>query len=202
MYIDIDVNTWFEGELFRVVPLQVRKLKCGDVRVVKKYLHELRHRFEDRDLIQRVNWLYCPFNIPLAPGQIDEYERIDSMVTECCLAAERRCRKIRAGNVPFSPVGDQAAKSIYFWNLILSKRRGVRVSTKLIKRTSNKYGLIVDPATSTEEIRQLRNQAIKRYKELKPKAKERREEFIRDLADAIEEIYGTNRASNVRSLTI
>lgn len=113
--------------------------------------------------------------IPLAPGQIKEYEHIDQIVTECCLAAERRRRKIRAGNVPFSPVVDQTAKSIYFWNLILSKRRGVRVSTKLIKRISKKCGLIADPNFSTEEIRQLRNNAIKRHNQLKLKAKEKRE---------------------------
>lgn len=48
----------------------------------------------------------------------------------------------------------------------------------------------------------LRNNAYKRYKLLKPTAAKHREQFISDLADAMEEVYGTKRATAVRSLTV
>lgn len=52
------------------------------------------------------------------------------------------------------------------------------------------------------QVRLLRNAAIKRYKQLKPSAKQHREQFISDLADAMEEVYGTKRASIIRSLAV
>ena len=145
LYVDVNIDTWFEGDMYRIVPQQIRKLKCNDVRIVKKFLQELRHKLDERDMAERVCWLYTTFNNPLTPAQKEEYEKIDKYVTECCIAAEKRCRKIRAGNVPFSPLVDLAAKTIYLWNLILSKLRGTKVSSSLIRRLSTKCEIIVDP---------------------------------------------------------
>ena len=202
LYIDVDVNTWFEGEMYKVAHLQVRKLKFSDVRTVKKYQQELRRLLDNKGMLERTQWLYSTFNIPLTESQQVEYEKIDQFVTECCLTAEKKCRKMRAGQVPFSPLVDTAAKTIYLWNLVLNKMRGTKVSSSLIHRLSKKCEIIIDPSLSFEDVRLLRNKAIKRYKVLKPKATQSRERFISDLADAIEEVYGTNKATAVRSLTV
>lgn len=116
LYIDVSVDTWFEGDLYRIFPQQIRKLKCHGNRIVKKYLQELRHKLDERDMAERVGWLYSIFNNQLTPAQEEEYEKIYKYVTECCLTAEKRCRKIRAGNVPFSPIVDTATKTIYLWS--------------------------------------------------------------------------------------
>ena len=202
LYIDVDIETWFEGDLYNIVPQQIRRLKCGDIRLVRKFLQELSSKIEHCDMAERVNWLYSTFNNPLTPSQQDEYEKIDKYITECCLVAEKRCRKIRAGNVPFSPLVDTAAKTIYLWSLILSKMRGTKVSSSLIKRLAKKCDIIIDNTLTYEQIRILRNTAIKRYKKLKPNAKQYREQFISDLADVMEEVYGERRASIIRSLAV
>ena len=202
LYIDIDIDTWFEGEKFKIVPLQVRKLQCGDIRVVKKYQRELRKLLDDRGISERVERLYTSFQTPLTDEQQSEYERIDRYITESCLKAERRSRKVRAGQVPFSPIVDLAAKTIYLWSSVLSKKRGCKVSSSLISRLAKKCDVIIDPSLSYEEVRILRNNVYKRYKLLKPIAAKRREQFISDIADTIEEVYGTKRATAVRSLTV
>ena len=202
LYIDVDIETWFEGDLYNIVPQQIRRLKCGDIRLVRKFLQELSSKIEHCDMAERVNWLYSTFNNPLTPSQQDKYEKIDKYITECCLVAEKRCRKIRAGNVPFSPLVDTAAKTIYLWSLILSKMRGTKVSSSLIKRLAKKCDIIIDNTLTYEQIRILRNTAIKRYKKLKPNAKQYREQFISDLADVMEEVYGERRASIIRSLAV
>ena len=202
LYIDINIDTWLEGEMYKIVPLQVRKLQCGDIRIVKKYQNELKKLLEHRDIFNRVNTLYASFQTPLTEAQELEFERIDRYVTESCLKAEKRCRKVRAGKVPFSPIVDTAAKTIYLWSSVLSKMRGCKVSSSLIRRLAKKCEIVIDPALTYEEVRLLRNNAIKRYKILKPTASQHREQFISDLADAIEEVYGTKRATALRSLTV
>ena len=79
---------------------------------------------------------------------------------------------------------------------------GTKVSSSLIKRLAKKCDLTLDSSLSYEEVRQLRNAAIKRYKSLKPNAKKLREQFINDLAEVMEEVYGTKRASSIRSLAV
>ena len=44
LYIDIDINSWLEGDLHKIVPLQIRRLKCEDVRIVRNFLQELRKK--------------------------------------------------------------------------------------------------------------------------------------------------------------
>ena len=184
------------------MPIQVRKLQCGDIRIVKKYQRELKKLLDNRGISTRVDNLYARFQTPLTEEQKEEFERIDRYVTECCLKAEKRCRKVRAGNVPFSPIVDTAAKSINIWSLVLSKMRGCKVSSSLIKRLAKKCDIVIGPALTYEEVRKLRNNAIKRYKILKPTAIQHPERFISDLADVTEEVYGTKRGTAVRSLSV
>ena len=119
---------------------------------MKKFQRELNRLLQNRDISTRVDKLYSTFQNPLTPVQLEEYERIDFYITECRLAAEKRCRKVRAGNVPFSPLVDKAAKTIYLWNLLLSKRRGTKISASLIRRISSKCEIIIDPKLTDEEI--------------------------------------------------
>ena len=109
-----------------IVPLQVRRLQCGDVRIVRKYQQKLRKLLDKRGIREQVDRLYGNFQIPLTLDQQEEFEGIDRYVTEYCLKAEKQCRKVRAGNVPFSPLVDQAAKTIYLWSSVLSKKEDVK----------------------------------------------------------------------------
>ena len=134
VYIDVDETKWLEGDVFKIKPPQIRRLQCGDVRIVRTYLNKLRKLLNTRSISERVEKLYDEQHQPFTPAQIQEYERIDSFITEYCLTAEKRCRKVRVGNIPFSPIVDTAAKTSYLWSLILSKMRGTKVSTSLIRR--------------------------------------------------------------------
>ena len=74
LYIDINIDTWFEGAMFKIAPLQVRKLQCGDVRVARKYQTERKKLLDNRDISARVERLYTSFQIPLTEEQQCEYE--------------------------------------------------------------------------------------------------------------------------------
>ena len=93
VYINIDEQSWLEGDTFKIKPPHIRKLKCGDVRIVRKYLQELRKQLESKSIPQRINSLYNEFHSPLTPFQIEEYEHIDKFMTKCCLSAEKNAAK-------------------------------------------------------------------------------------------------------------
>ena len=161
MYIGVDEQSWLEGDTFKIKPPHIRRLKYGDVRIVRNYLQILWKQLDSKSIPQRITKLYNEFHNPLTPFQIDEYERIDWYMTECCLSAEKEYRKARVGSVAFSPIVDTAAKTIYLWSLILSKIRGTKVSSSLIRRLAKKCELTIDFSLSYDDVRLLRNKAIK-----------------------------------------
>ena len=62
----------------------------------------------------------------------DRSEAIDSIKTKCMLAAERRCRKFRAGTVDYSLDIIKWKKKGYFWSLVAKKLEDKAINTPYI----------------------------------------------------------------------
>lgn len=176
-----------------------RCLKCDDFCIVNKFLQVLQDKFVQHNIHARLKRLHQEITGTMTPEQEVEYEKLDKLITDLCLHAEHKCRKFRAGNVPFSPIIDMAAKTIYFWSLMIRKAKGCKVSSKLIHRVAAKCELIADNTFTLQELEEFQAQAHKRYRSLKPTAKQSRIKFIMDLADAIEEVFGEKKANTVRA---
>ncbi len=97
---------------------------------------------------------------------------------------EGNLRKIYHGKVPWSPQLSKLRQQIELWNMIVKKRRGLRVSTKRIGRFMRKTGehaaLEID---LTEAIRR-QQLAYKEYRTNKSHAPKWREDFMVSLATA------------------
>ena len=59
-----------------------------------------------------------------------EYENIATLDFQCRQYADRRCRKLRMGQVPFSDELKIADSAVQLWLLMKKKRLGNRTSTK------------------------------------------------------------------------
>lgn len=120
--------------------------------MLRKYLQKLRKHLDSWSIRKRIDKIYAEANIPLTPFQIEEFERVDRFMTEYCLSAENKCRKVRHSNFPFSPLVDTATKTIHLWSLLLSKMRGTKVSSCLIRRVAKKCEITIDMSLSFEHI--------------------------------------------------
>jgi hypothetical protein len=81
--------------------------------------------------------------LPLSQVQ-EEYERLDSIRCKVTEAAEAKCRKLRKGNVAFSPILNATRLQVQAWNLVLRKVQGQKVSSRLISRSLKKANLSQD----------------------------------------------------------
>ena len=133
VWIDLDRSTTF-GSASPIVPFPVRRLKTTDTRAVKNYLRHLTQSVQDHRLLQRARALNDSISTFPNQQQQAELESIDALRTKAMLQAERRCRKLRMGKVPFSPMVIQHALAKSFWQLLLRKRHGRRVSSRLLQR--------------------------------------------------------------------
>ena len=64
-----------------------------------------------------------------------ELELLDKQRVMIALKGEKRCRKIRVGEVPYSPNDVQIHCKLYhLWNLVVRKLSGKKISTRLERR--------------------------------------------------------------------
>ena len=102
-----------------------------------------------------------------------EYEKLDNIQQNAYRYADKRCRKIRAGEIQYEPDKIQHYGIIIrLCTLIIRKKCDCKVSSRIITRLAKKVD-IKDPFNlSIEEAKELRKIARKEYMRNKPNSRE------------------------------
>ena len=66
---------------------------------------------------------------------------IDEQVTDILLHAEKKCRKLRTGEVEYSPEVSEATEKWYAWKLTLKTAQGMRTNTRELQRLATKWNI-------------------------------------------------------------
>ena len=186
IFIDIPIQTLLGENPFHIHRSTARRLVCDQPQVVDKYNQLLveqlqnQHTFEQYERIQE----------QYGNNEIsnDEYSiklnKLDRSITNSIRFAEKKCRKLRAGQVPYSPEIHEAGCIINVWNNIIRKKKGCNISTSYIKRISKKVDISINVNDiSLEECEIERKIAAKKYRKLKRNAAQNREQFLQKLAE-------------------
>ena len=164
-----------------------RRLKIQDSKTTNKYLSYLVPHIQHHDLLSRARTLNSQVQSTLSPAQQQELEELDRIRTDLMLAAERQCRKLRMGKVPFSPIAMKAALAKSYWRLVLRKKSGRPVSSRLLQRKRHQAGIPPHSISSLTLPTIISN--IQKYHsqwlQLKAQAKTLREAFLTQQADSI-----------------
>jgi len=116
------------------------------------------------------------------------YEELDALRCEATAFAEKRCRKLRIGQVAFSPELNFSRLKIKAWLLLISKYKKRKVNSRLLKRALKKAGLPIAVRGLPEVDQQDRLQEeYKVYYQIKGEAEELRSTALDNLALAIAE---------------
>ncbi len=120
LWVDVSTTSCFGLDPPRPSYRQPRRLTIHDPRVVKRYNHKLQAEFERHRLPQRARQLYdrLPF---FTDAEQTEYENIAAQDIQCRITAEKRCRKLRMGQVPFSDTLRKADQAVQLWLLLRKK---------------------------------------------------------------------------------
>ena len=164
---------------------QARRLQPNDPNVVKKYNHILEQEFEKNNVYQRALNLYNAFSKELTPAQSREYEKLDKIRSKSMKKAERKCRHLHMGAVPWSPVIQHARDSLQYGKLTLRRKLGRNVSARYLIRLSKKTDLYYEGWT-IEQLKPEVYRLVQVYKKLKKNAHSLRQTFLEYLASALE----------------
>jgi len=111
---------------------------------------------ENSNLLSKVNDLMMKATYPLQRHLQQEYERLDQIRCQITAEAEKKCRKLRKGQVAFSPALQQAMRTTKVYTLLHRKAEGKKVSSRLLSRAIHKAKLT--PVVNALSIAELKAQ--------------------------------------------
>jgi hypothetical protein len=188
LWIDITMDNLCGSNMAPIITPQARRLKCNDPRTQKKWLQLYTSYLTERKAISRAFKLQNSLHHPLPQSLIEEYEKLRTIRMDARRFADKRCRKLYMGGVPYSPELALARSTIELWKAIVSWKMGNKNNMKHIQRLENKTNIQGSRSTNLQEAKMCRSKAYSSYWEIKKKAKELRLTFLQskasDLAQA------------------
>lgn len=207
MVIDIQDNIIIGSPRDNKCPPMRRKVTSKIPSVKGTFQHELEIQVLRHNLHHKINELYksAMEEKALRPHQQQAYEKIEVMFQRCVKSADRKCRKIRRGKVPFSPFQKKAMGSILVLKQLrlrwLLKSHPNRPRLKKIKRMKKKYGYGDQVGfSSLNDINLALEKAITKYNEFKKTADCQRWVHLESIAREYSEIDGKGMQHHFRIL--
>jgi len=199
LYIDISTRLLFGENKFKIHRHSMRRLKCDNPNIVKKF-NEL---FLQQLVREKTHVKLAVLRWQLQEGRFTKKEcaialqKIDNSVQHSVLYAEKKCRKLNTGAVPFSIEAKEAAQLIELWNNVIRKKRGWNISSKYIRRLAKRCKIKINVMQLTvEDCENERKLARKGYSNVKKEADLKRDQYIDGLA-ALHASKGNTSKSNI-----
>ena len=200
LWVDLQFQSIFGTGHIQQVPLQKRRLKNEDPRIVKTFNSAYQKMLTKHHLPQASFNLMSNITNQITHTQCQEYERIDKLRVQCLLRAEKKCRKFKTGNIEFSPTIQRQRNLIRFWKLILKRKQGQKVDTKYLSRWERKLHIENSFSTPLSEVLKNIKAATSAYHCLKKEHTTLRDEWIEQLAAARAEAGRLNSANELAAL--
>ncbi len=197
LWLDITYKNAFGHNMPAVPCPNTRRLHCRDPQIVQRYIEIYETLAKSHNLQERVRLLEEKARYPLSPALATEYKKLDNIRCTITCQAEKQCRKLRKGQVDFSPELQQASRQIAAWSLMRKKALGKKVSSRLISRSLKKANLSPSiHSFSKEQIKAALKTAFTTYYTVKNNHRDHRLSHLESLAKAL------SQEKNVKKLTI
>ena len=200
LWFDVEYSVAFGHRTPTIVPPQPKRLKAKDPRVVKKYIKSVKKTMKSSGYTSR----YDKFKRQSKEGWDDSLEREYNVLqrenTRIRAASEKKIRKLTMGGVPWSLEIQQIRDKIELWEMLVRRKKKVKVSVKRIRRFLKKGSSSHAFTCSLKEALHIRDEAHREYKTAKEKAPQMRAKFQESLAVAITVKKGTDAVTEANNL--
>ncbi len=185
----------------RITRPSARRLNTRNPIIRDNFNQRQRKLAEQHALLERIILLEESIEGELTLEQIQEFETIDKIRRNHIHSAEKKCRKLRTGNVPYSDTLQQERNKIEAYCLLLKFKKGLKVSSRRLTGSLKKAGI---PTTVKRDpilvVQDELKAAYKRYYSLKKNSNELRETHLERLASAVASKGNLNRENIIKQL--
>jgi hypothetical protein len=170
LWIDIPIQIALGRDIPTSAGRCPQRLKLQDPRVVNKYVSVLTETLQSNNVLSRLKTLQQSIQESLTDAELHEYNALDDLRLKAIKKADRKCRHLRMGQVPYSPQLVMAWNKLKAWQLLLKKRKGRRVNSRYLQRSLKKAGIKDWTLLPVEEVVENLADAGITYRRLKKEA--------------------------------
>jgi hypothetical protein len=135
IWIDLAYDDVFGYKGHPYIPPAIRRLNSRNPHIVEKYRKAVRRELEALGLPLKLRVVHAKAIRDGWSYQLEEeYNRIHTLHTDIQQRVEHRIRKLRMGEVPWSPKLQIFRDKIELWSSLYKKRCGLKMSTRKIRR--------------------------------------------------------------------
>jgi hypothetical protein len=202
VWIDVQQQSVFGHKILPTTSLMSRRLQLRLPYAVHKNQTTYRKWVGEHHRMERATQLRDElYTSPTTEGY-QRLERLDEQRTQFMLAAEKQCRKIHVGRIAFLPTVNTAGAEVRFLRIALTKRNGKKVSSRYVERLRKKTTKRNYPwqHIDLEDLKHDLAKARKKYRLMKPLAKQQRKSFLEELAESKVKFQGGKVSQRIKEL--
>jgi hypothetical protein len=201
LWVDITYVNVFGYNMFPIIKHQARRLQCKDPRSVANYNRRYEQYIKQHNLLQRARDLEANSTQPLSDEAIIEFEELDKIRCTAVKIAVRKCRKLRMGQVDFSPTIQLFMRKINAWQLLYKRAQGKKVSSRLLSRSIKKAKIdSSNRIMGKEYLQEQLHSAYKNYYQAKSNHGALRASAMHTRAEALAAENNTDKAKILQTL--
>ena len=200
LWIDIPNTIAFGHNITEVAKVAARRLKCEDPRVVKTYQDYLKAFLGKYNMLEEARGLQSRATFPCTRQHEMEYDLLDSIRLQAMRVADRLCRKLPMGSIPYTPAYSAVRTRIELWTLVIKKLSGKDVDSRFLSRKANKAKIVAPLERSLAEAKELRAAAYRDEKRLAKSAASDRKTWLESLAEARAADGNLSQAQELKNL--
>ena len=185
LYMDILYDNAFGYKMPQMVKPPERRLKCNDPVTKKRWQSLYKEYIKEHNIDERIFKLEAEAESPLTKAQAKEYENLLTLKRKGIEYADKKCRKLRMGAVPYSDSIKQAGVRIELWKAVITKKTGTKYSMTKLRRLEKKAGIKQSMGRTLTQAKNELKEAEKKYKEKKKIAEALRETFLEKRAKEV-----------------
>ena len=176
LVVDISQTSLLGKPSHRISRPTGRRLQCQKEETKQRYLNALETFCRRHRILQKLHQVFaCPGH----PSSVQtKLNSIDELLGYGMRHAEKRCRHLFTGEVPFSPEVAEAGNLVRLWSLVVRYRRGRNVNSRYKRRMAKKCSLKGVLKTPLATARRRKKQAWKQYNKCKKHARRLRDTFM------------------------
>lgn len=178
LHMDITYANAFGYKMPKIVKPPGRRLKCNDPRVKKRWQQHYYEFAKEHNIESRIFYLESIAQRPLSPAQGEEYTKLLRLKKQGIEYADKRCRKLRMGAVPFSDKLKEAGTKLALWEAVVTKKTGTKYSMNKLRRMEKTVGLTNTMHVSIEQAKKEVTEAKAQYNATKAQAETLRQTFL------------------------
>ena len=186
LWMDVPESSILGFNLPPLLTPKARKLQCGNPRISNKWNSLYTRYIKEHNLHSRVFQLEASSLYPLEPSLQLEYESIMNERRIAIAYADKHCRHVRAGGVPFSPTIQKQRHTIELWEGVATRMSG-NVQQYKGPTAGTETNIQLPFSNTIKEVKANVKQAYVDYYKLKKEAHRLRETHLERLAEAIAE---------------